>query len=57
MHANIGHAKNAVGQIWTGARGGRIFEWVGGEWVLRYDVPRGTRAAALPWKIGEAGDA
>lgn len=58
-HKNLGQAKNAVsygGYRWT--RGGQIWEWQDTsaleeydkfEWVLLYDIKRGTPQDDLPW--------
>jgi hypothetical protein len=53
FHTNLGHAKNAVGQSpwFLGARGGRIFEWDNGEWVLLWEIKGGTDRKQLPWVI------
>lgn len=36
MHTNIGHAKNAF--LYDEHRGGTMWEWKDGEWVLLYTV-------------------
>jgi hypothetical protein len=61
FHTDIGKAKNALGYDgYRGARGGRIWEWqfsdtmLRWEWVLLFDIPRGTKRDNLPWNIEKA---
>lgn len=46
LHAAIGHAKNALTWNYTGS----LWEWINGEWELRYEVVRPERAwHTLSW--------
>ena len=55
VHKRLGDAKNALNAAcydWSdGARGDmQLLRWTGGEWVVTYDIKKGTRATDLPWR-------
>lgn len=52
FHTGIGHAKAALAinmYNFQYARMGQIYEKVGGEWTLLYDIPKRTLKKDLPW--------
>jgi len=55
VHANLGHAKNAVIYRDQWRRGIPedcvIFEWKNDQWQVLYEIPKGTRGDAMPWQV------
>lgn len=56
LHKTYGQVRNAIGygSGWYGGgvRGGRVYEWVDGAWVLRWDIRRGTKKSEHEFFLG-----